>query len=527
MYTHLFKSKHLTQNTLLQVLLVAGVAFLTFLPTLENFFYLDEWGNLYEWTHNYQYKFALYTSHIFYLLFKTFGLNATGYFAAGLAVYILSVVIFYFLVSKLLKSKVLALVAGLLYATSPIGINTSTMVWTYIAEGGYPLTVMLLVLLYLLLVYLQGRKGLHLVLLFFAFMLFMEFMPRRTFMFLPILVLFDYLVNFKKLVPSLSFVARATALFLGFVVYYKYDVSLSKIFLTGGINFSESTYDWQTKLELAKQSFTQAQPLITLTNILLAGPWLFVSERLAGYVKLADINEIRLLVFGTVAFALAFVALAWRVKREWGQLILFSLGWIHINILGIYIFSSPGVSDASHRTLSLAAPGYALFVTLAGATLYMFFANRSKKSSTTLRRVFIFAFLVVLTGNFLATRYNFEKFNEFHSRPARAFFSDLKRFYPTFSANPLIYIDTPNDAQIKYKLSRIYGGSNYGVTSTLAAFYPELMKEDIELVRDFVLVEKFIAGDSTKINRVFAFYFDKNGLSDITPRIREELRSKI
>lgn len=526
MLTYLFKNNHLIRNTYLHIIIVAIVAFFTFLPTLENFFYLDEWGNLYEWTHNYQYKFTVYTSHIFYILFKTFGLNATGHFASGLAVYILSVVIFYLFVSRLLKSKILGVIAGLFYATAPVGINTTTMVWTYIAEGGYLFTVMLLALLYLFLTYLQERKVLHLVLLFFAFMLFMEFMPRRTFMFLPILILFDYLVNFKKLVPNLGFVARAAGLFLGFIAYYKYDISLSKIFLTRGINFSESTYDWQTKFELGKQSLTDAQPLITLSNILLAGPWLFISERLTGYVDLVDISEIGYVVYGTLFVTALLVILAWKVKREWGQLILFSLGWIHINILGIYIFSSPGVSDVAHRTLSLASPGYALFVTLAGATLYTFFARKNRKPSIKLKRIFIVLFIIFFVGNFLATRYTFEKFNNFHSRPAKDFFKDLKNYYPTLPANSLIYIDTPGDAQIKYKLSRIYGGSNYGSNATLAVFYPEITKEEIEVTRDFALVQKSVGTDQTQINRVFAFYYDKKGLSDITSDIRTQLKNK-
>lgn len=521
--------KKLANNTILHILLVATLTLFAFSPTLENFFYLDEWGNLYEWTHGYPYKYTLFTAHIFYSLFKTFSLNATGYFAAGLAVYTLSVIVFYLFVSRLLNNKVLGLVAGVLYATSPVGVSTTTMVWTYVAEGGYPLTVMLLVLLYLLLAYTQGRRSLHLFLLFFAFMFFLELMPRRSFLFLPILVLFDYLVNFKKSVmPNLGFVTRTAVLFALFIAYYKYDVSITKIFSTGRISFLESAsvYDWQTKLMVAKEALADSRPLITLTNILLAGPWLFVSERLTGYVNLADVDHVRFVVIITLVVVISLVILAWKVKQKWGQLLLFSLGWIHINILGIYIFSSPGVNDTAHRTLSLTSPGYALFVTLAGASLYTFFASRLKKPSLTLRRVFIFVFLVVLAGNFLATRHTFEKFNKFHSRPARAFFSDLKRFYPTLPPNSLIYIQTTSNPQIKYQLSRIYGGNNYGSGSTIAVFYPEIKKEEILVVHNITEVEKFVGNDSTKINRVFGFYYDQTGLQDKTEEIRQKLTSE-
>lgn len=517
--------KRLVGNTFFHVLILLAVAIYTFLPTLEMFFYLDEWGNLYEWTHL-PYKPTLFTANIFYLLFRLFGTYATGYFAVGLAIYALSVVVFYLFVNRLLKSKVLGLIAGLLYATAPIGSSTVVMIWTYVAEGGYPLTVMLLLLLYLFLVYFQERKSLYFLLAVFAFLLFLELEPRRAFLFLPVLILFDYLVNFRKLVPSLGFAARLIVIFFGFVAYYKYDVSLSKIFSTGKIIFSDfgSTYDWQTRFALGRDSLTHAEPLITLTNILLAGPWLFVSERLVGYVDLADIEQIYLLVVITLSIAVALVILVWKTKREWGLMLLFSLGWIYINILGIYIFSSPGVSDATHRTLSLAAPGYALFITLSGAALYTSLKKKKGKLQKKLNVIFVLIFLIFLAANLSATRYNFDKFNTFRSKPARAFFSDLKRFYPTLPANSLIYIETPPNPQIKYRLSRIYGGNNYGSGSTIAVFYPERTMQEIDVVRDYQAVEKFIRSDPSKIDRVFAFYYDENGLSDRTADIRFGLR---
>lgn len=517
-------SKKLAGNTFFHVLILLAVAIYTFLPTLEMFFYLDEWGNLYEWTH-FPYKFTLFTSHIFYLLFRLFGTYATGYFAVGLAIYALSVVVFYLFVSRLLKSKILGLIAGLLYATAPIGSSTVVMIWTYVAEGGYPLTIMLLLLLYLLLAYFQERKGFYFLLALFVFLLFLELEPRRAFLFLPVLILFDYLVNFKKPIPSLGFAVRLISLFLGFVAYYKYDVFLSKIFSTGKIIFSDfgSTYDWQTRFALGRDSLTHAEPLITLTNILLAGPWLFVSERLVGYVDLADIGQIQLLVIVTLALIAALVVLAWKTKQEWGRLILFSLGWIYTNILGIYIFSSPGVSDATHRTLSLAAPGYALFITLSGVALYTSLKKKKGKLQKKLNGIFVLILLIFLVVNFSATRYNFNKFNTLRSKPARAFFNDLKRFYPTLPANSLIYIEASPNPQIKYRLSRIYGGNNYGAGSTIAVFYPERTKEEIDVVRDYQAVEKFVGKDPSKIDRVFAFYYDENGLSNITANIRSRL----
>lgn len=518
--------RKLTENTRLQILIVALAAFLTFAPTLENFFYLDEWGNLYEWTHGYSYNYSLFTVGVFRFLFDTFGMNPTGYYAAGLAVYVVSAILFYLVAAKMLKNKLLGLAAGLLYATSPIGIITSTMVWTYVCEGGYPLTVMLLLLMYLLLAFLQGRNKVHLILLFLAFLLFLEFMPRRSFMFLPILIFFDYVVSAKKYLPSLGFLARSVVLFVLFIVYYKYDVALTKIFMTGRINLVEaaSGYDWEAKVEIAKAAIVDPRPLITLANTLLAGPWIFASEKLKGYVGLADINDVRVVVFVTLGLALLLIILTWRVKREWGLYSLFALGWIYINILGIFIFSSPGVSEATHRTISLAAPGYGLFVTMVGAGLYAFLLKKKTVNPKLLKKLFVGAFVALVLSNFLATKHVFEQYNEFHSRPAHAFFKDMKSYYPTLPVESLLYFEIPSNPQIKYKLSRIYGGNNYGAASSIAAFYPERTMTEIKVVYDWALVLEFIKGDKTKIDRVFTFYFDDNGLKDTTAEIREQLR---
>ena len=142
--------KIITQNTYAQAFIVVLVAVLAFLPTLEMFFYLDEWGALYDFTHG-KYSNQIFTTYNYYLLYKLFGLNATGYYAVGVLIYALSVVLFYIFASDLLKNKLFGLAAGLLYATSPVGTTTVTMIWTYVAEGGYPLTIMLLLLLYLFL----------------------------------------------------------------------------------------------------------------------------------------------------------------------------------------------------------------------------------------------------------------------------------------------------------------------------------------------------------------------------------------
>lgn len=517
--------KIFSKSTLLHVFVLSLVAVLTFQPTLENFFYLDEWGALYDFTHT-DYKFYIFTTHLYYLLYSLFNINATGYFGAGIAIYALSVVLFYLLIRKLLNNRMLGFVAGLFYATSPVGIDTTTMIWTYVVEGGYPLTIGLLVLLLLLLKFFREQKVVYFVIALLGFFLFLDLEPRRVFLYLPIIILFDYIFNFKKIIPSLGFAMRACSLFLTFIVYYGYNVTLTGIIQTGKIIFNESatTYDGLAKFQLFLESLTHTKPLVTFTNVVLAGPWIFISDRLTGYIDLFDVTEVYLLVVITFILVVALLVLAFKTKQELGLLMIFALGWIYINIIGIYVFSSPGISGATHRTLSLASPAYALFMTLSGYTLYLFLRKSKVKFRKNLNGIFFTALLLLLGLNFWATQYSFEKFNDFHSRPARAFFKDLKNFYPKFPINSLLYIQTADNPQIKYQLSRIYGGSPWGAGATIAIFYPELKKEEIAVVREFSEVEKFVASDPAKVDHVFAFYYGEKGLSDITAEIKLKLQ---
>lgn len=527
--------KRLSQNTWIHILLLIVVSVFTFFPTLEMFFYLDEFGSLYDFTHDNFKGVTGFTMQIFYYLYRLFGINATGYYAAGTLVYAISVVVFYFFVRFLLKNRLMGLIAGLVYATSPIGTNTVFMIWTFICEGGYPLNIALISLLYLMLRNFREGKLVYYLLALLAFLLFLELEPRRAFLFFPIVVIFAYLINIKKFTSNLNilikehvlFIARVIPLFVGFVAYYKYNITLLSVLKTGVINPTDSgTYDWQAKIKLATESVSDIQPHITATNILLSGPWIFASEKLKGYVDLADINQIYMLIVVTISLAIVSVILAWKVKREWGAISLFALAWIYVNILGIYIFSSPGVSETAHRTLSLASPGYALFITITAISLYTFLAKRMKKTPQKVNKVFFLAFVVFLVVNSFATRYNFDRFNNLRSKPAYAFFGELKRIYPTLPANSIVYIETPPNAQIKNRLGKIYGGNNYGAGATLAIFYPERTMNELDIVRDFVVVEKFVGGDTAKIDQVFSFFFDEKGLRDITSEVRSRLTKK-
>src|SRR3989338_629200 len=298
--------KKFAENKIAHILLVAVVAFTTFLPVLDMFFYLDEWWALYDFTHK-DYVYSTFTTNNYYILYSWFKLNAAGYYFVGTLIYALSAVLFYIFASGLLKNKMLGLIAALLYATSQVGSNTATMIWTYVAEGA--------------------------------------------------------------------------------------------------------------KLELGIQSLIHMKPLLTLTNILLGGPWLFLSTRLTGYVDVLDVKQTYLLVIATLVIAIGLVILAWRQKKEWGLLSLFALGWMHVNVLGIYIFSSPGISDIQHRTLSLSAPAYGLFFTVSGLALYTFLKKKEIQPVKYLNRIFIIAFLLLAGANMAATHYNFNKFTSFHSKP--------------------------------------------------------------------------------------------------------------
>lgn len=517
----------LIQNTYVHIIVLIIVSVFTFFPTLDMFFYLDEWGNMYDFTHK-PYVYTGFTTNNIYMLYSLFGTDATGYFGVGVAIFTISVILFYILTSSLLKNKVLGFIAGLLYATTPVGTTTATMVWTFVAEGGYPLTVGLLVLLILLLRYFRKRKIYYFLIVLFGFSLFLDLEPRRVFIYLPILILFDYIVNYKKLLPSSGFFLRTAALFISFIAYYKYDITITKIISTGKvvINEAASTYDGLAKLKLGFESLTHIKPHVTMTNMLLGGPWVFVSEKITEYINPYDVSQIYLLVVAVMVLMLVLTYFAFKLKKELGLLMVFSLGWMYINIFSIYIFSSPGISDTTHRTLSLAAPAYALFYTIAGFTVYTFLKKKKGPLGRSMNLISVLVLVLFIGVNSLATRHSFETLNNFRNRPAKTFFKDLKNFYPSLPKDSLLYFKTPFNTQIIYRLSRIYGGSPYGGASAVTVFYPELKMEELIVTREISDVEKFVASDSANLNKVYAFYFDDKGLEDITPKFRSEFEKE-
>lgn len=519
--------KKLIQNTYVHSIVLIIASVFTFFPTLDMFFYLDEWGNMYDFTHK-PYVYTGFTTNNIYMLYSLFGTDPTGYFGVGVVIFTISVILFYILTISLLKNNVLGLIAGLLYATTPVGTTTATMVWTFVAEGGYPLTVGLLILLIFLLRFFKERKFYYFLIVLFSFLLFLDLEPRRVFIYLPILILFDYIVNFKKLIPTSGFLLRAAALFVGFIAYYKYDITIAKIISTGKvvINEAASTYDGLAKLRLGFESLGHIKPHVTMANMLLGGPWVFISEKITEYVNPYDVSQIYLLVIITIAAALLLTYFAFKLKKELGLLMVFSLGWMYINIYSIYIFSSPGISDTTHRTLSLAAPAYALFYTISGFVIYTFLKKKKGQLSKNINLISIVVLILFIGMNSLATRHSFEILNEFRNRPAKIFFKDLKNFYPTLPKDSLLYFKTPSNTQIIYRLSRIYGGSPYGGASAVTVFYPELQKEELIVTREISDVEKFVASDSANLNKVYAFYFDDKGLEDITPKFRSEFEKE-
>src|SRR3989344_1152897 len=514
--------KNFAQNSIVHILIVFVTAIFSFLPTLEMFFYLDEWGNIYEFTHG-QYDFTIFTAHMIYLLFSFFGTNATGYFAVGLFIYALSAVAVYFFVSRLLSNKLIGFISGLIYGVSPVGSDTVIMIWTYVIEGGYPLTIGLLLVLYLLLIYFQKGKIIFYLVALLGFAIFLELEPRRVFLYLPVIMAFDYLMHFRKiLIPDFWFFLRQTPFVVFFVLYYKYSVTLSNILATGKINLSDAGYDSQTKIELFLNSFFDNRPYVTLANILLGSFSIFPKE----FISLASLKYTNFWIFLVLSIAAILVIIGWKVKRIWGILIVFSLVWIFVNIIGIYVFSSPGISETTHRTLSLSAPAYGIFITLSGFSVYELLKNKLGKKYKNLDAVFTAGLILFLGFNILAVHTHFQKFNDWRSKTARAFFKEIKMLYPTFPKNSLLYIETPENPQVKYTLSRIYGGNNLGACATIAAFYPDLHYKEIDIVRDIKDVSKFVASDSARINNVFAFYFDEKGLRDQTNKFRSEFKLK-
>ncbi|MDP3941268.1 MAG: hypothetical protein Q8Q49_03065 [bacterium] len=515
--------KKATENSLLNCAIIVFFAFLTFIPTLFMFFYADDFAYLYKLSQGESFLFPYQHSASFikpfYLLF---GLNPLGYFVTGVFMLALSAVVLYLFASRLLRSKRLGLLAGIICATTPVGIDTVFQIGTFI--NGYITTIGLLVLLILLHRSVSEKKTLFYVIALLSYVLFLELKPVRVFLFVPVLAVFDYVMHGKHVLPDRQFLKRQVPFALLFILYFEMRSFVVPTHAT--------LRQMPTMLQAVKDTisaFFDMQPFIALANVLTGAPLVFlantfaISTKSGIVVSLETVGHPYIWTALTLLVALGSIVLTWQVKREWGKLQLFCVLWIYITILGFYVFSSPGVSETTARTVTQASPAYAVFFTLAGFALFTYLKAKKYVSRKALSRFFVFCMIAVVAVNIFATWFHLNRFNELRSRHAYAFFHDLKQYYPSVPVDSLLYIKIAEKPYIQSRFYNIIKDGFYGGRAGFAVFYGYAWDE-INYTREYSEVLKFVGKDPKKIDRVFAFSFDDQGLSDMTTKVRTELK---
>lgn len=514
------------QNTFFHLILLTVVSFLTFIPVLRMYFYSDDYGDLYTLTHggmryNDSWLSPDFRNHLIQFLYNFFGLEPIGYYIVGVAVFITTVILFYFFARNLFQNKLLGLVSGLIYATTLVGVDTVFMITTFYVESGYPVTLTLLILLFLLLKFFQQKLILYYILTAMLLHVFLSLQPKRGFLLMPVIHLFDYLINAKKFLPSFGTFLRQIPLFIIFLYAYAQVPSIID-FLNGDFVIKSSTIDVDAKIETLLKGFLDIRPLYSLVNVILNVPLALINYQ---NVDISILDHGSFWTILTVFFILILVILAWRLDKLWGKSLLFSLAWIYFNILGFYVFSSPGISEATNRTVTLSAPGYALFMTVLGLVVYSYAKKILGKRLANFGKIFNLIVILFLILSFGITFFHFEDFNQRRTKYTRVFFDDLKGYYPEIPANSRFYIE-PKNTHYKSRLYNIYKGNSYGVGGTLAIYYGHTYK-DLDLFHDYEEVQGFVGKDIKLIDHVFAFYYDENGLTDITYDIRSSLENSI
>lgn len=120
---------------LLPILIIITVCLIVFYPLLGMYFWRDDFSGAYTALNNLlkdAYWPYFFPQVIYFPMWKIFGLNPEPHFAIAIFLRIITSITLYIFLKSISSDKILALLAALLFAVSPIGIESSILIVGFI-----------------------------------------------------------------------------------------------------------------------------------------------------------------------------------------------------------------------------------------------------------------------------------------------------------------------------------------------------------------------------------------------------------
>lgn len=455
-----------------------------------------------------------YPYHQLVMLYKPIyllsGTDPRGYFAAGFIVFMLSAFIFYAFLMQIFKRRSAAFLGALVYVTAPTGVDTIFMTMLY-AAGYFIVSLFTLTVLFLHRFHITKNNLWFIASLVTAALSYELVSYRGVYLFF-IVILFEALF-FKK--NSTHIKAMSIRLALSFITWIYFFYLRPAFFLPeqlkhpnpeGLIRQFTDIFDYQLFLH----------PVLTMVNVMLGGiPRLIYGNFYTKYMLL------RLATGGAVISGIGYIFLnLWKTDRKLFRWFAFSCAYILITTLSFYPFSQREISVVHFRYMVTALPAYGLFI----ICIYLFLKDRIKKRKYRLiPAVFVLAVIVV---NALSVMLFLREYNvraPYTAQINRKF----KEYVPELPENAYIYIEMTNDAAINYRFIDTHRGGHYDSRAYFAVLYNLKMDKVNNPLSDYDELLTIVLDDPDKLQSVFAFKYDEQGLHHTTDEIRARLSGEL
>lgn len=529
--------KKISNSISFQITTLAIITISFFHEAFRMQFWKDDYALLYILQQNERVYFPyqhLRDLHI--LFFPVFGINPLGYFSLGVIFVFISSLLFYYLIYKLFSSKIIAFIATVIYITSPVGIDSALMAMTFATD--YFALVLLFLILICLISFYEKKKIIYYFISLIILAVSIELVSFRSFYYGGLMILFEtinlkpslitvikklfyllknkiksttpkaiYAFDKKDKISIRNFILRQLLIiFMWFFVLYIVPVYLFPDALKYHPETNAKTFSGIVNYKLL------LNPLLTGVNILLTGiSYIFYRD-----FYLAHNLFIALAVL--IAFLLfSIYLLAWFRKKDKRLLniYMFGVGYLYLSSLAIYPYTARGITEATHRYLTNSLPAYGILI----VCVYIFLSNIVRRHKR-VKLLPIFFLLLVLTINTVTTQAYLKEFNT-RSYYSTQFSKQIKAFIPQLPKNSLVYVQLNEDPNVNYRLLDTSRGGHYDDKAYFAVLY-NMKQEDLNsmIVNYSVLLDR-VKSKSINPDKIFAFSYSWDGLTDITKKVRE------
>lgn len=487
----------------MQLLFIVLLGFITIFQSYSFYFYRDDFALLYNLQHNiafnYPYWFLNYLYLPIFLLSKT---QPVGYFIYNSIFYFCSIIIFFFFVKELFTKKLFVFLATIISTISPVGIVS--LEWMSLGSLQYfSLCLLLLTLLF----YLKFQKKNNLFFGFAAgvfFILSLELVPLRAFSFIVPLSLLE-IIRFKKRAIKIS-VLRLLPFLLIFFAYYLIQAPL----MPNGIK-NEQVFGASQITTNFKTSLAWYAPFQTTITVLYGGITIFLTPD-------GSLDEVKYKLFLILAMIIFITIASFFVYKKNKQiffLIVASLVWMYLHILGYNLVNQPGDGEVVARYNTFLIPAFAIFwsSTILGLYLYI--------KETKIKILYFCSIFIFLIINIWSTIYFLSIINTNRNRYAKIFYKQLKTVIPTLPNKNLLFYMKSSNLDSHFKLIDFTRVGIYDKNASIAAIY-DINQENIVLLINSDELTDYLSKNNMP-SLIYAISYDGKSVRNISEQIKEDI----